>query len=181
MNAIVPAWAQAPAVKATLRWFDAEKGFGFVLPDAATNDVYLHATALKRAGIVSLGEGARLLCRIKRGHNGPYVAQVMSVLNPGIRPACIDRAKNDRVAGTVKWYNTRKEYGFITADDGGKDIYVCSKYLTKLGLEGLVEGTRVMATVRATHNGRQAVDLEITRHPPSESSQYQRVNKKAAA
>ena len=177
MNATAPTWAQAPAVKATLKWFNVEKGHGFVVLDHDKSDVFLHLTILKRAGIESLGDGARLLCKLKKGAYGPYVAEIVSVLKPGIRPVCI---KKDRVAGTVRWYDTRKEYGFITADDGGKDIFVTRKYLTNLGLEGLVEGTRVIATVRATHNGRQAVDLEITQHALSEGVQYQRANKKAA-
>jgi CspA family cold shock protein len=179
MNAIVPAWAQAPTVKATLKWFDAEKGFGFVVLDSDKSDVFIHLTILRNAGIDTLGPGARLLCRIKRNERGPYVAQIISVLNSGTRPGSIEKS---RVAGTVKWYNFEKQYGFIVADDGGQDIYVTRKHLTQLGLEALVVGTRVIATVLpGRDNTRQAVDLEITRHALSEGEQYQRVNKKAAA
>jgi CspA family cold shock protein len=180
MNAIAPAWAQNPTVKATLKWFDVEKGFGFVVLDSDKSDVYLHLTILKRAGVESLGQGAHLLCKLKQKENGPYVSEVVSVLNRGIRPVCIDRTKTDRVAGTVTFYDPRKGYGFIAPDDGGKDIFIHRKFLTKVGLEALVLGTRVIAIVGPTLNGRQAVDLEITQHAPSEGSQYQRANKKAA-
>lgn len=178
MNAIVPAWAQAPTVKATLKWFDVEKGFGFVVLDSDKSDVYVHIAIVKRAGIDSLGKGARLLCKLKQGKDGMYVAEIVSVLDRGVRPVPV---KTDRVPGTVKFYDVRNGFGFICPDDGGTNIYVCRKYLTKLGLEALIPGTRVIAIVAPTHSGRQAVDLEITQHALSEGIQYQRANKKAAA
>jgi len=177
MNAIVPAQTQSPAFKATLKWFDVEKGHGFVVLDSDKSDVFLHITILKRAGIESLGQGARLLCRTKCSDRGTHVAQIVSVLNPGIRPASIETS---RVAGTVKWYDKNRDYGSIGPDDGGTEIYVSAKHLTKLGLDRLVEGTRVIATVRqGRNNTRQAVDLKITQYPISQVD-HPRANKKAA-
>ena len=45
--------------------------------------------------------------------------------------------------GTVKFYNTQKGYGFITPDDGGKDVFVHATALERAGMNGLREGQKV--------------------------------------
>ena len=44
----------------TVKWFNAEKGFGFIAPDDGQKDVFVHATALERAGIQGLREGQKV-------------------------------------------------------------------------------------------------------------------------
>jgi CspA family cold shock protein len=46
-------------------------------------------------------------------------------------------------AGTVKWYNKTKCYGFIPADDGGKDVFAHASSRKRAGLRGLVEGQKI--------------------------------------
>ena len=45
--------------------------------------------------------------------------------------------------GTVKWFNADKGFGFITPDDGGKDVFVHATALERAGMRGLVEGQKV--------------------------------------
>ena len=44
----------------TVKWFNAQKGFGFILPDEGSKDVFLHVSALERAGIPHLNDGQRI-------------------------------------------------------------------------------------------------------------------------
>lgn len=44
----------------TVKWFNATKGFGFIAPDSGGNDVFVHITALQKAGISGLNEGQRV-------------------------------------------------------------------------------------------------------------------------
>ena len=44
----------------TVKWFNTTKGFGFITPDQGGNDVFVHISALQRAGIRSLNEGQRV-------------------------------------------------------------------------------------------------------------------------
>src|SRR5208337_1031767 len=49
-------------VTATVKWFNASKGFGFVAPSDGTPDAFLHISALERAGMTQVNEGATIVC-----------------------------------------------------------------------------------------------------------------------
>jgi CspA family cold shock protein len=61
--------------------------------------------------------------------------------------------------GTVKWFNTTKGYGFITPDDGGKDVFVHITAVEQAGMGSLVEGQRIGFQVIPDRRGMKAVDL----------------------
>lgn len=61
--------------------------------------------------------------------------------------------------GTVKWFNTTKGYGFITPDDGGKDVFVHITALEQGGMQALAEGQRVNFDVIIERKGAKAVEL----------------------
>jgi len=64
---------------------------------------------------------------------------------------------SDRITGTVKWFDDTKGYGFITRDDGGKDVFVHYTALPKEGGRAtLHEGDRVEFTVEQGQKGPQA-------------------------
>ena len=65
-------------VEATVKWFNADKGFGFVTV-AGGSDAFLPARALEAAGHSSVPDGARLKVRISQGPKGPQVAEVLEV------------------------------------------------------------------------------------------------------
>lgn len=44
----------------TVKWYNSQKGFGFIAPDAGGNDVFVHATALEAAGIRGLNDGQKI-------------------------------------------------------------------------------------------------------------------------
>jgi len=44
----------------TVKWFNASKGYGFIQPDGATKDVFVHISAVERAGLSTLAEGAKV-------------------------------------------------------------------------------------------------------------------------
>ncbi len=70
-------------VRATVKWFNDSKGFGFVVPEGRDVDAFLHATVLRRLGMESLGEGAQIVCTIGAGPKGPQVDSVLEVLSRG--------------------------------------------------------------------------------------------------
>jgi CspA family cold shock protein len=50
----------------TVKWFNGQKGFGFIQPDAGGNDVFVHISAVERAGMASLHEGQKLNFEVER-------------------------------------------------------------------------------------------------------------------
>jgi len=160
----------AELVEALVKWFNAEKGFGFVAvvdgPEA-----FMHVRQLEAAGHRTVLEGARVKVRIGQGQKGPEVTEVVEVLSGGVavessspRP----RASPSQVAGevvesigTVKVYKSDKGFGFVGQDGGGKDVFVHATALARAGLSGLVEGQRVRMQIGQAQKGLEAQTIEL--------------------
>jgi CspA family cold shock protein len=54
----------------TVKWFNSQKGYGFIQPDEGGNDVFVHISAVERAGLSNLREGQKISYEIERGRNG---------------------------------------------------------------------------------------------------------------
>ena len=64
----------------TVKWFNAAKGFGFIQPEDGSNDVFVHISAVERAGIGNLKEGQRLSFDVERSaKNGKSSAENLKV------------------------------------------------------------------------------------------------------
>ncbi len=58
----------------TVKWFNATKGFGFIQPDDGSKDVFVHISAVERAGLSNLQEGQKLSFDLERGQQGKVSA-----------------------------------------------------------------------------------------------------------
>ena len=58
----------------TVKWFNAQKGFGFIQPEDGSKDVFVHISAVERAGIGNLREGQKLSFELERGREGKVSA-----------------------------------------------------------------------------------------------------------
>ena len=54
----------------SVKWFNATKGFGFIAPEGGRKDVFVHITALERAGIRELSDGQAVTFDIEQGRDG---------------------------------------------------------------------------------------------------------------
>ncbi|MBP2295286.1 cold-shock protein [Azospirillum rugosum] len=163
-----PSLSEGARTRATVRWFNAAKGFGFVSPEDGTGDAFLHISVLNRIGRHEIGDGAELLCQILPGGKGPQVAHILEVVSEGVvggagqqqQPAADRRAAptgpETEVTGTVKWFKPEQGFGFVTADDGAKDVFVHKSVLRRCNLLELETGQRVHLRVREAPKGREA-------------------------
>ncbi len=170
--------AAGPAIDAIVKWFNPEKGFGFVELADGSGDVFLHISALQAAGHDTVAPGALLRAQVGQGAKGRQVAAVLEV-SEGAAPHSNQRVPRSSagrparsaprqgadpstavtVSGTVKWFNHEKAFGFVGADDGLKDVFVHNSAVAQAGMQPLVEGQRVTMKVIATPKGREAISI----------------------
>ncbi|GIK98196.1 MAG: cold-shock protein [Alphaproteobacteria bacterium] len=63
-----------------VKWFNPTKGFGFIKPDTGTKDVFVHISAVGRAGLQTLSEGQKVSFEIQRGRDGRESAENLSIV-----------------------------------------------------------------------------------------------------
>ena len=64
----------------TVKWFNPIKGFGFIAPEDGSKDVFVHISAVERAGLTSISEGQKVSFELQRGQNGKSSAANLSVV-----------------------------------------------------------------------------------------------------
>lgn len=146
-------------VTATVKWFNASKGFGFVAPSDGSPDAFLHISALERAGLTQVAEGATLVVDLGAGQRGPQVVTVHEVdatTAVARAPRREERGPTQTVEGVVKFFSAEKGFGFVACDEGGKDVFVHVKALERSGLKSLESGQRVRVTTTLGLKGPQA-------------------------
>jgi len=66
-------------LRGTIKWFNPEKGYGFVSPADGSQDVFLHISALKQAGLQDAPEGSTIHCEVGQGRKGVQVLRVIAL------------------------------------------------------------------------------------------------------
>ncbi len=64
----------------TVKWFNVNKGFGFITPDEGGQDAFVHITAVERAGISGLNEGQRVEYELQPGRDGKSAAESLKLI-----------------------------------------------------------------------------------------------------
>ena len=170
-----PINSSAPAVDALVKWFKADKGYGFVELAGGAGDAFLHANALHAAGHDTVPAGAKLRVQVGAGAKGAQVTRVLEVdtagvverplrsSSDGVRPRRVapDPSTAISVTGKVKWFDDAKGFGFVASEDGGKDVFVHISILGPAGISHLAEGQQVTMRVVDTPKGREAISLSL--------------------
>lgn len=205
----------------TVKWYDTEKGFGFISRDDGGGDIFVHRSAL---GFEVLGEGDRVEFEVTPGPRGENANQV-AVLERSTTPPRPRRTRSDYgdsdysggggessygggesyggggggggssyggggggggfsaqadvdydamplAAGTVKWYDPDKGFGFASQDGSSDDVFV---HHSSLSGDVPAEGDRIEFRVNAGAKGARAEQVTIVErsgNPPRQRREY---------
>ena len=156
--------------KGVVKFFNGQKGFGFIVRDDGGDDVFVHISAVEQAGLTGLAEGQPLeFTLVDRG--GRVSATDLKIEGDPLpvedRGPPRDRAPGggggpqreltgEKASGTVKFFNATKGFGFITRDDGQPDAFVHISAVERAGMISLNEGDRVEFELEVDRRGKTA-------------------------
>jgi len=136
-----------------IKWFDAGKGFGFIVPDNGMPDVLLHVTCLRRDGYQTAYEGARIVVEALNRPGGLQAFRIVSMdestaRHPAQMPAPRTHVVVEPTSGMVrlevKWFNRIRGFGFLSAGEGTPDVFVHMETLRRFGITELRPGQFVL-------------------------------------
>ncbi|HEX4801408.1 MAG TPA: cold-shock protein [Sphingomicrobium sp.] len=146
--------------KGVVKFFNPQKGFGFIVRDDGGEDVFVHISAVEQAGLTDLADGQPLeFTLVDRGGR-------ISATNLRIEgePMAVERAERgpqrqltgEKASGTVKFFNAMKGFGFIQRDDGQPDAFVHISAVERAGIPTLNEGDRLEFELEVDRRGKYA-------------------------
>src|SRR5436305_8345714 len=165
-----------------VKWFDATRGFGFLVSEQVDGDVLLHFSVLREHGRRSVPEGATIECVPVQLDRGLQAKKVLSIDTSTALPQPMrssipvteraDRRALAESAGAfepveVKWFNRVRGYGFVKRPDevGGEGVFVHMETVRISHLPELQPGQHLEARIAPSGKGLTAIELRDSGEP----------------
>lgn len=156
------------AVSGQVKWFDASRGFGFVVADDGGPDILLHANVLRVFGQSTIADAAGIRLTVQETDRGIQAVEVLSIEPPeaSVGPSLEDLENLDGLdldaplqPARVKWFDKGKGFGFANVFGSAEDIFVHVEVLRRSGLADLMLGEAVALRVIDGRRGRMAAQV----------------------
>ncbi|MCF6304921.1 MAG: cold shock domain-containing protein [Rhodobacteraceae bacterium] len=156
-------------IKGRVKWFDAAKGYGFVVAQDTDGDILLHANVLRNFGRGSVAEGAEIVFSVQETERGRQAAEIFEIHAPietagesFVSENAIPLPDVEGVAlapARVKWFDKAKGFGFANTFGSSEDIFLHMEVMRQYGFSDLSPGEAITVQVVDGPRGRMAGSL----------------------
>ncbi|MEM0988771.1 MAG: cold shock domain-containing protein [Pseudomonadota bacterium] len=163
-------------VSGHVKWYDAVKGYGFVVPAEGGSDVMVHASCVRAYGKVALSEGAAVTLVVQEGPRGLQAARLVEVTDPEAVMEIPGFAESSRpteflgeeadaggplVPARVKWFDKQKGFGFVNVFGSAEDVFVHMETVRRCGFQDLASGEAMAVRTSRGPRGMMVAELRL--------------------
>lgn len=164
-------------VSGHVKWYDAVKGYGFIVPEGGGGDIMVHASCVRAFGKMALTEGSRVRVISHQGARGMNAHQLLEVEEPEPEPAAIaagfaDSARPTEFLGPnveagpleparVKWFDKQKGFGFVNIFGRAEDVFVHMETVRRCGFQDLSSGEGMAVRTFRGPRGLMVAELRL--------------------
>ncbi|MEM7499291.1 MAG: cold shock domain-containing protein [Pseudomonadota bacterium] len=165
-----------------MKWYDAVKGYGFVVPDDGGSDVMVHASCVRNFGVTALNEGARVKVVTTMGARGLHAQELLEIDNSSVSGAVAAPAQpaapmtagprptdflspdadlGPLVPARVKWFDKQKGFGFVNVFGNPDDVFVHMEIVRRCGFPDLSSGEGMAVRTFRGPRGLMVAELRL--------------------
>lgn len=164
------------ALTGHVKWYDAVKGYGFVVPDDGGADIMVHASCVRAFGRVALSEGAEVSLVATAGTRGMQAQKLLDVKEampidaqpPGfaedVRPTEFlgpEAETSPLQPARVKWFDKQKGFGFVNVFGKTEDVFVHMETVRRCGFQDLSSGEGMAVRTFRGPRGMMVAELRL--------------------
>lgn len=162
-------------VTGQVKWYDAVKGYGFVVPNSGGSDVMVHASCVRAFGKVALTEGADITLVAIAGPRGMQAESIVEVVEPegshlvqgfaeDVRPTEFlgpEVEAGPLQPARVKWFDKQKGFGFVNVFGNPEDVFVHMETVRRCGFQDLSSGEGMAIRTFRGPRGLMVAELRL--------------------
>ena len=154
-----------------VKWFNAAKGFGFVVTDDPGPDILIHMSVLRNFGQSGVEEGAAIELIAQGSPRGLQTTEVISISPPessstrresaphNIPNTAGDGATSSLLPARIKWFDKLRGFGFANVFGSSDDVFVHMEVLRQCGITDLQSGEAVAVKIRQGPRGTMVSEI----------------------